>query len=121
MRIDNYYFYVAISGYTDSLDAVNIYLDNSGITPVNYHSDGYGTQTGTGKDGLTPNLPFGADFFAYVKPAYDEYRHTDQFGGWMASVANSFIRSYNDAGDIFEFAIPLSSLQVPINAYNYLL
>ncbi|NWG29626.1 MAG: hypothetical protein HXY48_14005 [Ignavibacteriaceae bacterium] len=119
MKSDEYYFYFGISNYTNENDAINIYLDNSGISPVNYPWDYYGTLTGTGKDGVTPNLPFGAEFFAYVKPAYDEYRYTDQFGGWMDSVAISFIRSYNDAGNVFEFAIPISSLPVSTNIYNY--
>ncbi len=119
MRSDDYYFYFGISNYTNENDAVNIYLDNSGISPVNYHDYYYGTQTGTGKDGLNTNLPFGAEFFAYVKPSYDEYRHTDQLGGWMDSVSNSFIKSYNDAEDVFEFAIPISSLPVSTNIYNY--
>ncbi|MCU0344913.1 MAG: T9SS type A sorting domain-containing protein, partial [Ignavibacterium sp.] len=119
MRSDEYYFYFGISNYTDENDAVNIYLDHSGITPVNYHFNLYGTETGTGKDGLYVNLPFGADFFAYVKPTYDEYKYTDQIGGWIDSVANSFIKSYNDPANVFEFAIPLSSLPVSTSIYNY--
>jgi len=119
MRSDDYYFYFGISNYTNENDAVNIYLDNSGISPVNYHDYYYGTQTGTGKDGLNTNLPFGAEFFAYLKPSYDEYRITNEIGGWIDSVANSFIKSYNDAGNIFEFAIPISSLPVSKNIYNY--
>ncbi len=119
MRTDDYYMYFGISNYIDSSDAVNIYLDHSGITPVNFYFDYYGTQTGTGKDGLSTNLPFSADFFAYVNPAYDEYRHSNQFGGWMDSVANNFIKSYNDPGNVLEFAIPLSSLPLSTSIYNY--
>jgi hypothetical protein len=118
MRADDYYLYFGISNYTNNQDAINIYLDNSDISPVNYHWDYYGTQTGTGKDGLNTNLPFGADFFAYLKPAYDEYKYSNQFGGWIDSVANNFIRSYNDPGNVFEFAIPLTSLPVSANQNN---
>lgn len=118
MKSDEYYLYFGISNYTDSSNAVNIYLDNSSVSPVNYHWEYYGTQTGTGKDGLNTNLPFGADFFAYIKPAYDEYRYTDQFYGWIDSVSNSFIRSYNVSNNVFEFAIPLTSLPISTNQYN---
>lgn len=119
MRTDDYYMYFGISNYSDSSDAVSIYLDNSASTPVNYHFNPFGTETGSGKDGLSTNLPFGAEFFAYVKPTYDEYRHTDQIGGWMDSVENDFIKSYNDPANIFEFAIPLSSLPVSYYTSNY--
>ncbi|WP_348344684.1 T9SS type A sorting domain-containing protein, partial [Ignavibacterium sp.] len=116
MRSDHYFIYVGISNYSDSSEAVNFYLDNSNIGPVNFHNGYYGTQTGPNKDGLSINLPFGADYFAYVKPTYDEFRHTDQFNGWQDSVSNSFVKSYS--GNVFEFAIPISSLPVSTNQYN---
>ncbi|HRN27815.1 MAG TPA: T9SS type A sorting domain-containing protein [Ignavibacteriaceae bacterium] len=119
MRTDDYYMYFGISNYSDSSDAVNIYMDNSSIAPVNYHFNPYGTETGVEKDGLTPNLPFGAEYFAYIKPSYDEYKHSNQSGGWLDIAANSLIKSFNGAGNVLEFVIPLSSLPVSMNIYNY--
>lgn len=116
MRRDEYYFYFGISNYTNENDAVNIYLDNSSIMPVNY--PGVGAQTGTGEDGLNVNLPFGAEFFAYVTPDYDEYKHSFGFFWEEDSVSNSFIKSYNGPGNVLEFAIPLSSLPVSTSQYN---
>lgn len=116
MNKDEYYFYFAISNYTNGSEAVNIYMDNSSISPVNF--PGVGAQTGTGEDGLNVNLPFGAEFFAYVKPAYDEYKHSNSTYWIEDSVANSFIKSYNDPGNMFEFAIPISSLPVSTSQYN---
>lgn len=120
MKSDDYFFYIGISNYTNSSEAINFYLDNSGIYPVNYPDNDLGTITGSPEEGINSNLPFRADFFAYIKPSYDEYKYANQFGGWglINSATNSFVKNYSDPNNVFEFAIPLSSLPVSTNQSN---
>ena len=128
MRSDEYFLYIGISNYTDSSDAINIYLDNSNIGPSNL--PGHGTFIGTGNDGLTPNLPFGADYYAYIKPNFDEYGHKDGYG-WFQIETNRFIKSYSLTNQVLEIAIPwsttpyselnnLNGFNVPIYGFNWL-
>ena len=110
MKMDESYIYVGISGYTNSSDAVVIYLSNSRILPVNYIDNSYGSVIGTGYDGVSPNLPFRSTYFAFVKPGYDDYKYFDGLGGWGPSTINGIFKSYNGTNQVIEFAIPWSSL-----------
>gem|GEM_PF-2659541 len=124
MKMDESYIYVGVSGYTNSSDAVVIYLSNSRITPVNYIDNSYGSVIGSGYDGVTPNLPFRSTYFAFVKPGYDDYKYFDGSGAWGPSTVNGIFKSYNGGNQVIEFAIPWSSLPsidyVPRYGMNWL-
>ena len=110
MKMDETYIYVGISNYANTSDAVNIYLGNRRIRPVNKIDDGIGSIVGTGLDGITPNLPFAATYYVNLKPSSDEYKYFTESGGWGQSCVNGVIKSYSPVNNVIEFVIPWSSL-----------
>ncbi len=110
MTWDNTYLYVAVSSYTNSNDALVFYIDHNPTTIVNGGSNTDGTFTGTNYDGLGTTAPFRADFFAYLKPGYDDYKYHDGAGGWGSSTTGSLLKSYSSTNNVFEVRIPWSAV-----------
>jgi hypothetical protein len=108
MTWDNTYLYVAVSNYNNTNDALVFYIDHNPLAIVNGGSNTDGTLTGTGYDGLTTTLPFRADFFAYLKPGYDDYKYHDGSGGWGSSTTGSLTKS--NVSTVFEVRIPWSAV-----------
>lgn len=107
---DETYLYVGVSGHTNFNDAIVLYMDIDPQVPVNSGSNSNGTLTGINYDGVTPTLPFRADFFAYVKSDYDDYKTDDGSGGWGTSTTNSLTKNFNAGNDVGEFRIPWSAI-----------
>ena len=77
---DDTNLYIGISGANLGQGAV-FYLDNDPQAPINSSSGGTGGFTGFSYDRTTINLPIKADFVAYFKDGYYEYR-TNNSGAW---------------------------------------
>lgn len=107
---DDSNLYIGVSGHTNFGDAIVIYIDVDNLSPINSGSNSNGTASGTGYDGVTPNFPFRADFFAFIKDTYDDYKTDDGTGSWGASTTGSLTKSFSDANDVGEFAIPWSAI-----------
>mgnify|MGYP001446795670 CR=1 FL=1 len=107
---DDSNLYIGVSGHTNFGDAIVIYIDVDNLSPINSGSNSNGTASGTGYDGVTPNFPFRADFFAFIKDSYDDYKTDDGAGSWGASTTGSLTKSFSDANDVGEFAIPWSAI-----------
>jgi hypothetical protein len=102
--------YVGVSGHTNFGDAIVLYIDIDPQVPVNGGDNSNGAKSGTGYDGVTPTFPFRADFFAYVKDGYDDYKSDDGANGWGGSTTASLTKSFNDGNDVGEFAIPWAAI-----------
>lgn len=110
MTWDNSNLYVAVANYNNSNDAMVFYIDHNPLAIVNGGSNTNGTLSGTGYDGLTTNLPFRADFFAFLKPGYDDYKYHNGSGGWGSSTTNSLTKSHNNGNRVFEVSIPWNAV-----------
>ncbi len=107
---DDANLYVAVSGYTNPDDAVNLYIDIDAETPVNGGTNASGALIGPNFDNVVPDLPFRGDFFAFVKNSFDNNKTDDGSGGWNAGTDNTLPKSYNDGNDVLEFSIPWSNI-----------
>jgi pullulanase len=112
-------------------DAANLYI---GITNANLAeaavvyigTGGSGSGTGFNYDGTSfSSLPFPAQFVAYVKDGYNEYR-TSTGGNWSSQTANALNYASNASnGNTREFAIPWAAitgggLPAQFNFFGYL-
>ncbi|PCJ66442.1 MAG: hypothetical protein COA58_06605 [Bacteroidetes bacterium] len=106
---DNTNIYFAVSGgFNSSSDAICVYLDANPSAIVN---SGTGLTSGTGYDGVTPDLPFSSDAFIYVKSGYKD-RNIVSTGSWSSNGgASSNISDWVNTS-VVEFSIPWSSLGV---------
>lgn len=108
---DDTHLFIATTGYTNfGNDAMNLYIDTDPQIPVNGGANSNGSSTGPNFDGVTPNLPFRANFFAFLKSGYDAYRTSNGSGGWNSSVENTLTKNFNDPSDIAEIRIPWSAI-----------
>jgi hypothetical protein len=113
--------FVAVNFGNATNDAINLYIDHNPIAVVNGGTNSNGTLSGTNYDQTTPNLPFRADFRAFVKNAYDDYVTANGSGGWNSSVAGGITKAIS--GSVIEFSIPWSSVTgsgIP-SSFNFLL
>ena len=111
---DNTYLYVGLTNYNNFGDAVVLYVDADPLATVNGGSGSDGTLVGTGYDGVTPNFPFRADCFLFVKGDYSDYIRRNGSGGWGANNGN-FIGNSNNAdrnfnGTTAEFRVTWSAI-----------
>lgn len=107
---DNSNLYVGVTGHTNFSDAIVLYIDIDPQVPVNGGTNANGSQTGTNYDNVDPTFPFRADFFAFVKTDYDDYKTDNGSNDWGASTTATLSKSFNDPSDIGEFAIPWSAI-----------
>ena len=110
MSWDDTNLYLATSSYTNGADALVIYVDIDDLTPINSGSNSNGTNTGTGYDSVTPDLPFRADFFLFVDSGYNDYKTDNGSGGWGTSTTGTLTTNYSDANDVLEVQIPWSAI-----------
>jgi hypothetical protein len=103
---DENYLYLGTSG-GNKYEGHIVYIDTD-PQPAPNQTSGTGTTTGFTYDGHTPTLPFSADFVAYYKVGYSEFRRwtgsawSDPFG----SVYSYFATGSNDG----EARIPWSDI-----------
>lgn len=102
--------YVGVSGHTSFSDAIVLFIDTDPQVPVNGGGNSNGTSTGPNYDNVVVTLPFRADFFAYVKDGYDDYKSDDGANGWGGSTTGSLTKSFNGTNNVGEFAIPWSAI-----------
>lgn len=109
MTWDNTNLYIGIDVANVAEGAV-IYLDANPVTPINAGNNTNGNLTGQNYDGTNfGHLPFRADFVAYFKNGYREYRTAVGDGTWSAPTAG-FGSYADDASDTRELAIPWSAI-----------
>jgi glycosidase len=91
-------------------EAAIIYIDKNPISPVNGGNDSNGSLAGFNYDNTSfSSLPFRADFVAYFKDGYREFRAANGSGGWSSQTA--FFGSYGSgAGNVRELSIPWSAI-----------
>jgi len=107
---DDTHLFVGVEGHTNFNDAIVLYIDIDPQVPVNSGTNANGTSSGTGYDGVTPTFPFRADFFAYVKTDYDDYKTDNASNGWSSSTTASLAKNFNDGNDVGEFSIPWTAI-----------
>src|SRR5690606_22521325 len=84
-------------------------IDTDVLVPINDGGNADGTNVGFNYDNTSfAELPFRADFVAYYKTDYREYRTADGANGWSAQTAG--FGSYADSGSTRELAIPGAAL-----------
>ncbi len=107
MTWDETNLYVAVTNANLAESAI-IYIDRNPISPVNGGSNSDGNLSGFNYDNTNFSaLPFRADFVAYFKDGYREYRTANGSGGWSSQTA--FFGSYaSGAGNVRELSIPWS-------------
>lgn len=98
--------YLAFDNANNS-EPVVIYIDTD---PQSTPTNGTGTTTGFNYDGVTPSLPFTANFVAYMKngsPQYNEYR-TWTGSAWSSNTANAISTYFGTNSE--EYSIPWSAM-----------
>lgn len=119
MGWDNTYLYLRKS--TNSNEPLVVYFDINPIVPVSGGTDSNGNLTGVSHWGITPTLPFRADFTIYWEDSYLQYQTSNGSGGWNSSVAIGTPERTNGIGDK-ECRIPWSAISgsgKPV-AFNWL-
>lgn len=80
MGWDNTYLYLRKT--TTGNQPVIVYLDVNPIVPVSGGANSNGSLTGVSHWGITPTLPFRADFTIYWEESYLQYQTANGSGGW---------------------------------------
>ncbi|MEZ4839076.1 T9SS sorting signal type C domain-containing protein [Flavobacterium sp.] len=108
MGWDDTYLYLRKSTTGD--EPVVIYFDINPIVPVSGGSNSNGNLTGITHWGITPVLPFRADFNIYWVNSYLQYQTANGSGGWNTFIAVGGSERTNDASGNKECRIPWSAL-----------
>ena len=112
-------FYIAYANANVN-EGVVVYIDTNPVVPANGGSNAAGNVTGQNYDGTNfAALPFRADFVAYFKTGYREYRTADGAGGWSGPTAG-FGTYADDSATTRELAIPWSALGGQPARFNFL-
>lgn len=91
-------------------EGVLLYLDHTPIAPSNAGTNADGSLAGVLYDATRPStLPFRADFVAYLKGGYNEYRTANGANGWSTPTAGAI--SVQTIGAAREIAIPWSIIR----------
>lgn len=109
MTWDDANLYVANTN-ANLFEASVLYIDINPASPVNGGNDGDGSLAGFNYDNTSfAQLPFRADFVAYFKEDYREFRRANGSGGWTGQTA--FFGNYaSGPGNVRELAIPWSAI-----------
>jgi glycosidase len=109
MTWDDTNLYVANTN-ANLFEASVLYIDINPVSPVNGGNNGDGSLAGFNYDNTGfAQLPFRADFVAYFKEDYREFRKSNGSGGWSGQTA--FFGSYaSGPGNVRELAIPWSAI-----------
>lgn len=105
---DDTHLFIAVTGHDQFSNGMNLYIDTDPQVPVNAGTNANGSNVGPNFDGVIPNLPFRANFYAFLKFDFDTYRNSDGSGGWTGSINNTFTKNFNDPSDVAEVRIPWS-------------
>jgi hypothetical protein len=82
---DNDFLYIR-KNTSSFIEPTIIYLDHNPIVPVSGGGNSDGNLIGVGHWGITPTLPFRADFTIYWEDSYLQYQTANGSGGWNAAV-----------------------------------
>ncbi len=109
MTWDDTNLYVAVTNANLAESAV-IYIDGNPVSPSNGGTNANGNLAGFNYDNTSFSaMPLRADFVAYFKDGYREYRTANGAGGWSSQTA--FFGAYaSGAGNVRELAIPWSAI-----------
>jgi glycosidase len=106
---DDTNLYVAVTN-SDLSQAAVIYIDRNPIMPPNGGTNSDGNLGGFNYDNTNFSaLPFRADFVAFFKDGYREYRTGDGAGGWSSQTAG-FGNYASGSGNVRELAIPWNAI-----------
>lgn len=108
MTWNNTNLYVGITA-ANVLEGMVLYIDLAPLVPSNSGTNANGSLVGEAYDGTGVNLPFRADFVAYVKQGYQEVRVANGAGGWSAPVAGAVTLA--GAGTIRELSIAWTAIR----------
>jgi hypothetical protein len=110
MTWDDANLYVGLANANLGEGAI-LYIDRNPITPANGGGNGDGSLAGQAYDGTNFSmLPFRADFVAYFKDGYREYRAADGAGGWGSATAGFGSYASLGSGNVRELSIPWSAI-----------
>jgi hypothetical protein len=117
MSWDDTNLYIAISN-ANVFEGAVFYIDTNPLSPANDGTDTDGTLVGQNYDSTNfTSLPFRADFVAYYKNGYREYRTADGSNGWSAQTTG--FGSYADNGaSVREIAIPWSDIACGVTDFG---
>lgn len=102
------HLYVAVTAATVT-EGVVVYVDRAPRSPSTSGTNADGSLIGNPYDSTNAGaLPFRADFVAYVKSGYNEYRTANGAGGWSAATAGAL--TVQAIGTTREIAIPWSAI-----------
>lgn len=106
---DNTNLYIGLNN-ADVNEGMVIYIDVDSLTPINGGLPAEGALVGFNYDGTSFDaLPFRAEFVAYIKNGYREYRNDDGVGGWGSQTAG-FGSFGVGASNTREVAIPWTAI-----------
>jgi glycosidase len=110
MTWDDANLYVGITN-ANLFEAAVLYVDANPVTPVNGGTDADGSLVGFTYDNTGfAQLPFRADFVAYFKQDYREFRRANGANGWTDSTAFFGAYAGSGAGNVRELSIPWSAI-----------
>jgi hypothetical protein len=107
MTWNNDSLYVGISG-ADITEGFVIYIDHNPQVPVNVATPSFGSDSAFLYDDAFMYPPVKADFVAYVKNTYEEYRLDNGLGNWGGNTTGTL--NVATSGSVIECAIPWSAI-----------
>jgi hypothetical protein len=103
------HLYVGVTA-ANVAEGVVLYIEHAPLSPSNGGTDADGSLIGFSYDNTAPGtLPFRADFVAYVKSGYNEYRRANGANGWSAPVAGAL--TMQAQGTVREIEIPWTAVR----------
>jgi hypothetical protein len=103
MTWDDTNLYIGVT-HASVVEGVILYVDANPLPQLEGGTVADGSLAGQPYDGVVASLPLRADFVAYVKSTYNEYRSADGSGGWSAPTAGAIVHA--ESGTSREVAIP---------------
>jgi hypothetical protein len=108
MTWDEVYLYVGVT-FANVTEGVVLYIDTNPPAQFDGGTNGDGTRVGFGYDTVAVTVPMRADFVAYAKSTYNEYRRSDADGGWGAQTAATLTQV--GTGTTRELVIPWTAIR----------
>jgi len=103
------HLYVAVTA-ANAAEGVVVFIDHAPLSPSNSGTSADGTIVNPVYDNTQAGtLPIRADFVAYVKAGYNEYRTSNGANGWSQAVAAAL--AVQTSGTTREIAIPWSLIR----------
>jgi hypothetical protein len=108
MTWDDVYLYVGIT-FANVTEGAVLYIDTDPPQTFDGGTNADGTRVGFGYDTVVANLPMRADFVAYLKSTYNDYRRADGAGGWSAQTVAQMTQV--GSGSTREIVIPWTAIR----------